>query len=393
MKTRNKRGIITAVICFAVFFVGTYAQYQISPLAMEIMSALQIDETQYSLLFTFCMFPALFLSIVSGMLCDRFGVKSTVGIALALSAAGIVMRLFADSYPAMLGCMLVLGLGCMFMTATSAKILAPHFSPEQLGQVMGPVSAGSTVAMFVALATTAWFPGIKAAYGFSAVLAVSLLIAWIICIKAPAKQADTAPSVSLVDSLKACLRSRNIWLNGLTLMFLMTPQVIVSSFLPQALQLDKGMDGITSGYMTSVYMLGAIAGSVVGPGLFAKAKNKRLFLSALSVFTAAGVALGWHIPNALLLAVVMFGCGFSISTYVPLLYALPVSLPEIGPAYAGTAGGLSATIQMLGATVVPTSVLTPMFGSNFTLLFIAAGCVAALSLVTANLLPLFDQKN
>ena len=390
---KNKQGIITAVICFAVFFIGTYAQYQLSPMAMEIMSTLNIDETQYSLLFTFCMFPALVLSIVSGMLCDKFGIKATVAVAVGLSTLGIVVRIFAPNYTSMLLCMLVLGLGCMFLTATSAKILAPHFTGEKLGSMMGFVNAGSTVAMFVALATTAWFPSVKAAFTFAAVLSVLVFLSWIFLVKQPkAENAGAAPSASMMESLKVCLSNRYIWISGLTLMFLMTPQVIVSSFLPQALQIEKGMDSVTAGYMTSVYMLGAIAGSIFGPQIFAKCKSGRVFLTACSAITAVGVALGWNIPNPILLAAVMFLCGAGISTYVPLLYSLPISLPGIGPAYAGTAGGLSATIQILGATVVPTYVLTPLFGSNFNSLFLAAGCVAALSLITANLLPMYGKK-
>jgi len=249
------------------------------------------------------------------------------------------------------------------------------------------------VAMFIALATTAWFPSVTAAFSFSAVLAVVLFLAWIFFIKNPVEEKQESPQgTSMMESLKACVKSKHVWLGGLTLMFLMTPQVIVSSFLPQALQIEKGMDSVTAGYMTSVYMLGAIAGSMFGPGIFAKCRSKRIFLSGISAFTAVGVAFGWNIANPILLAAVMGLCGFCISTYVPLLYSLPISLPEIGPAYAGTAGGLSATVQILGATIVPTSILTPMFGSNFGALFIAAGCVAACSIVSVNLLPMFGEN-
>lgn len=392
--SNNKRGSITAIICFFVFFVGTYSQYQVSPLAMELMEKLAINETQYSLLFTFCMFPALFLSIVSGLLCDKFGAKATVATALTLSALGIVGRVFAGNYTMMLGCMLVLGLGCMFLTATAAKILSPYYAPEKLGSVMGPVNAGSTVAMFIALATTAWFPSVNAAFMLSAVLAIAVLLSWLLCIRSPQKdEVVTAESVPMRESLKNCLRSRNVWLGGITLMALMTPQVIIASFLPQALQIDKGMDSVTAGYMTSIYMLGAIGGAVFGPRIFSSIKQKRVFLTCASIIVGIGVAFGWNITTPILLGVVMFLCGFGISTYVPIIYSMPITLPEIGPRYAGTAGGLSATIQILGATVIPTYVLTPLSGGNFNTLFIAAGAFALISVITVNLLPIFGEKD
>ena len=393
MSSKKRNGIITAIICFAVFFAGTYAQYQISPLSLSIMEQLGINEVQYSRLFTVCMFPALLLSIVSGLLCDKYGVKATVGIALILSAAGIVLRVFTNSYTATLGCMLVLGLGCVFMTASSAKVLSPHFTPERLTSIMGPVTAGTSVAMFVAMATTAWLPGVKAAYIAAAVLAVIVLSAWYIFVKNPEKApSEPVKNVSMKDSLVTCLKSRNVWLGGLTLMFVLVPQVIISSFLPQALQLEKGMTGVTAGYITSAYMLGSIAGSMAGPKVFAKFKAKRAMLTTLSVLTAVIASFGWHIGNPVLLAIVMVICGFSINTFMPIVYAMPISLPEIGPVYAGTAGGLSATIQMIGATIIPSYIIAPIFGSNFKGLFIAAGCFALCSVVSANLLPLFGKK-
>ena len=102
MISKKKISVITAVICFAVFFAGTYAQFQISPMSLSIMEQLNINEMQYSQLFTICMLPSVFLSIVSGLLCDKYGVKPTVAVALILSAAGIVLRVFVNSYSAVL---------------------------------------------------------------------------------------------------------------------------------------------------------------------------------------------------------------------------------------------------------------------------------------------------
>ena len=144
--------------------------------------------------------------------------------------------------------MAVLGLGCVFMTASSAKVLSPHFTPEALTNVMGPVSAGSSVAMFVAMATTAWFASVKAAYSAAAILACVVLALWLICIRSPEKTVSSeVKSVSMKDSLVTCLKSKHVWLGGLTLLFVLVPQVVISSFLPQALQIDKGMTGVSAG--------------------------------------------------------------------------------------------------------------------------------------------------
>ena len=88
------RSIVTACLCFMVFFTGMYGEYQITPVAGEIMQSLGVGQPEYMKLLTFCMFPAIFLSIISGLLCDKFGTKRVVGLFLVLSAVGIVGRIF-----------------------------------------------------------------------------------------------------------------------------------------------------------------------------------------------------------------------------------------------------------------------------------------------------------
>ena len=398
VKTKNHQGLRTAVVCFLVFFIGNYGQYQISPIAGTIMSELGIDLPRFSLLFTVCMYPALALSLVSGLLCDRFGAKRCVTIALLLSTVGMLGRIaFTVSYPMTLACTALTGLGCMFLTATSAKILAPHFG-EQVGQIMGPVSSGNTLGMFIAMATTAFFPGTKAAYTVSGILAVTVLAAWVLFVRDPEPEGGEQPhAVSVGESLRVCVKSINVWLCGISLMLLMVGQIMVASSLPIALQTVKGMSESATGTVSSVYMIGAILGTTLGPQLFFRLKKgKRIFVTCCALITGIGVAFAWHIPNTVLLCSALVLCGSCLSSFIPMLLSLPIQLPGIGPVYAGTAGGLIATIQMIGCTIIPTNILTPMFTNaanvtDFGALFLVSGILAACAAVTANLLPIYND--
>ena len=400
MNTKNKQGITTAVVCFLVFFIGNYAQYQISPIAGTVMAELGINLPQFSFLFTVCMYPALALSLVSGLLCDRFGAKRCVTIALIVSTAGILGRIgFTGSYSMTLACMALTGLGCMFLTATSAKILSPFFG-EGVGKIMGPVSAGNTLGMFIAMATTAYLPGTKAAYIISGFLAALVLAAWMILVKDPKEEASQQPqSASIGESLRVCLKNPYVWLCGATLMVLMVGQIMVASSLPIALQTVKGMSEATTGTVSSVYMIGAILGSTFGPQVFfGLKKGRRLYVVCAALMTGLGVAFAWHISNVVLLCGALVVCGACLSSFIPVMLSLPVSLPGVGPAYAGTAGGLIATIQIIGCTIIPTNILTPMFTSSsnvtdFAALFIVSGVIAASAAITANLLPVYQKTN
>lgn len=390
-------GILVAAICFMVFFTGTYAQFQLSPMAGQVMQLFQINEQQYAMIFTACMLPALVLSLLSGTLCDRFGTKVTVGVALTLSAVGIVGRLMTTSFPIVLACMVVLGLGCMILTSTVAKILAPYFCGEKLNVAVGIVSSSNTIAMFIAMATTALLPSLRFAFSISAVFAVGVLVAWVVCVKKDVPESSTSSAASVEsaamrEALRVCLRNRHVWCAGITLAAMMIGQMAIATFLPTALQTVKGFSQESAGAISSVYMLGAIVGSVVYPKLFNTVRAKRVFASASMLIVAAGVAFAWNIPNFVVMCIALFVCGCLLSGLVPLLYALPVSLPDIGMRYAGAAGGLSATIQTFGLSVIPTYVLVPLFtssaGLDFNGLFLASGAIVMVGLVAINLTPL-----
>ncbi len=414
-KGNEKYGFLVGGICFMVFFTGTYGQYLLSPMASQVMELFQIDAQQYAMIFTTCMLPGLVLSLLSGTLCDRFGAKVTVGIALILSAVGILGRMFTTSFPVVIACMVVEGLGCMILTSTVAKILAPYFCGEKLNVAVGVVSSSNTVAMFIAMATTALLPSVQVAFTISAVLAIAVLLAWFACIKkdspasvspnmAPSgndgevssENADVPQTASMRESLRVCFRSKGVWCAGITLMVLMTGQIALATFLPTALQVVKGFTQEGAGAISSVYMFGAIVGSVVFPKIFNMVSSKRVLATVSLILIAAGVAFAWNIPNFILMCAALFICGALLSGFVPLMFALPVMLPEIGVKYAGAAGGLSATINSIGLAIIPTYVLVPIFttveGLNYSGLFLAAGIIVLISIITVNATPLVKNN-
>lgn len=72
--------------------------------------------------------------------------------------------------------------------------------------------------------------------------------------------------------------------------------------------------------------------------------------------------------------------------------AFPMLLPEIGPAYAETAGGMIATLQLLGAFIIPAFIITPLAGTNFSMLFGLSSLFYALLGVVSLFLPELGAK-
>ena len=100
----------------------------------------------------------------------------------------------------------------------------------------------------------------------------------------------------------------------------------------------------------------------------------------------------WIVPTGPAMWVTLLVLGILMGISAPLLMAFPMLLAEIGPAYAGTAGGLIATLQLLGAFIIPAFVITPLAGTDYNILFALSSLFFALLGFVTLLLPELGVK-
>lgn len=386
-KKTQRYGYVIVGLIFLFNFAANYPQYQLSPLAYLLMPQLDLSAAQFSQLFSSAMIPGILLGIISGLLCDRFGTKKCITIAGILSAIGIVGRIFAPSFAIMFLCMLLIGVIASFVNSNLAKIIGTWFPPEKISIMVGIGMAGSTCSMAVAMGTTAMLPGVKFAFTAAAVFMIAVLLLWIFFMKENPKgtqgEEKEAPAVSVKECILKLIKVRHIWVIGLAIGMVLAGSMCLSTFLPSALQSVRGFSAEAAGGLSSVITFGSLAGTILGPILCAKIGKMKPYLIVSSVITALGFGAAWLAPEGIAMMLALFCTGFISSSVITLLYSVPVMLPQVGVAYAGTAGGIVATIQLICGVGIPSYVLTPLIGSNFTLLFIVGG---ALSLIAALLI-------
>ena len=379
----NKWAIVALACTVLLLFVPNYAQYQLSPLAHLVMPTYELDSAQFSMLFSAAMIPGILLSLVAGLLCDRFGAKRVVGVGGIISALALVARIFAPGFGALFACMLLTGVVATFLNTNIAKIMGSWFEPEKVGVAVGVGLTGSTLAMVIGLGTSAFFPSLQVIFIFTAVLAVIALIAWWVFFKdgprsafGPAQTGASdvsAAQPSLSECLKVVLKSRNVWLVGIALGLDMAATMCIITFLPQVLQSTRGFDPTVAGALSSVVTFGNLAGSVLAPMLYARVGRFKPVGIALAILGGAGTAFAWQLPEGPVMMVGFFLTGFSLGGLLAMLVSAIVLLPEIGPVYAGTAGGVGATLQLFGAVVIPSYILMPILGANYPVLYGIAG--------------------
>jgi NNP family nitrate/nitrite transporter-like MFS transporter len=374
------RWVILAVAMLAGF-IGTYAQFQLPPLAYKLMPALNISTSQFAALMGGPMTGSIFICILGGTLADRYGVKKVVTVGLILAVIGCTFRYAVTSFWPFFILTVLAGLASGLLIANISKLFGAWFPQEQMGTIMGIFMTSPMLAMFAGTATTALFPSEASAFLFAGALCLVILILWLIFARNKPEGAPLLPVLPTLQYLGKAARSPRVWLAGIGMFFVMGCSMAFTSFLPNVLHDLRGVDPVRAGFYASVNTLGGVFGSFLGPVICSRMGFMKPYLILVALLGAAGTFWSWQLPIGVAIVIALIVAGFLQNAISPLFLSMPMLLPEIGPRYAGSAGGIISTIQVLGAVAVPTFIITPLAGSNANILFgLAALCLALIAI-------------
>lgn len=374
MEKKGKQGWIIVFVASFLALSASYAQYQLSPIAMAFMEQYGFTTAQYSSIFSAPLISNIFLCLIAGMIIDKYGIKKVVMIGVVLSAVGICGRMFVEGYSALWICMVLSGMSVMFLNSCSSKLFGSFFSPAKVGIAMGVFCATTQLTMTVVVASTAMLPSVRTAFVIASAISVVAVILWGALMKEPrVSKEQQKQQVSMGKCLKVVCKSWRLWIISVILICLMAANVGVNSFLPTALT-ERGVDTISAGVYSSALTFGNVFGSLLSPAI-----------------AALGTAFAWMMPVGVVMVIAFFATGFSMGSLMPLTLPLPLRLPEIGPTYAATAGGMVTTLEMLAASFLPSQVFIPLSGGNMKLFFIMNGILFAIAFLAVAILPNFEK--
>lgn len=374
----SQRWKVLFIIWFALFS-GAYAQYQVPPLVNEIIHSLNLTNVQFSSIVTAPMIPAVLFSIIAGTISDRIGVKPIITIGLIIGSIGTTFRFLAIGYWQIFVLMALSGFGVTFINANISKILGDWFPAEKISKTMGICLTGSTLGMTLGMGTTALFPSINSAYVVSSILSIVSTLLWVILMKSRPKNTLVKESGSVLDNIRILTKSRSLWIGGFGLMLVMGCTMAITGFLPRALSEIRGIDPVTAGLLSSMVMLGTLFSSILSPIISQRIGSFRLYLIVVGVLSSFGVYYAWQ-TDVTVIWMAMILMGFFLGSSIPIFMSFPMLLKEIGIGLAGSAGGLLATMQLLGAIIIPTYIITPLAGENYNRIFgLASFCMIMMS--------------
>lgn len=383
-KPKNKMIVmLITVLLFFAMFIGNYGQYQLSAIPGVIYQTFHLTDIPFSSVMTAPMVPTIFLSIIMGIIADKCGLNKLISVCFIASSAGFILRCTATNYTMIFIAMALTGLGCAVLNSNMAKIVASLYPIEQVGRVIGILMAGSTGAMAVAYATTSLIPSIEMVFWIAAIASIVVTAGWLLLARETYFTDENAPaeeSIPLKESILASLKSKNIWLTGFSLMLMLGGSMITTNFQITALTTLKGYSETYAGSFGTALMIGAILGSIFLPPVILGSKKAPLLL-LLSGLSAALSMIAIPLGSAILIYIGSFANGFLRSGIISVMMTLPVMFPEIGPRYAGTAGGLAVTMELIGAVVIPTYIIVPLGSGNLIAYFMLGALCTAVSAV------------
>ena len=377
-------GIFIIFLVALAQFATTFPQYQLPPIQGMIMTRTGMNLSQYIQCYTAPMLPAVLLGLYGGLLVDRHGPKPVIGIGILVSGIGIILRCVSNGYPLYFISMALTGVAPALIFSSGAKIMGQWFNPTHVSLAVGFMMLGGSFANLIATATTAFLPSDNAAYLLNGFICVVSLGIWLIFMKNRPDSSENPQSRSSSDkfssgnALKQVLRSKTIWLVSLCMLFIMGFYMTIASSAPSALE-SIGYSQTQASLLATALSIGSPVGCILGSALVIRSGRVKIFLFSLIAITVIIVPTCWQSDIPVIVYAALLLTGFCYGTCQVTIMAIPTRLPEIGNIYAGTAGGLLSTIQMLGSLLLPSNILVPLAGDSYIILFLLAALCLALS--------------
>lgn len=329
--------------------------FSVPPVAHILKEQLSVTYAQISLLYIAPIMMIVAVSIPSGVIADKIGLRKTVGIGAIIIAIGSILRSIATDYSSLLAFTFIYGTGLSLVFTNLPKLVSACVPREKAGMAMGVITAGIAVGFAMALAIsvpvllpiTGTVNGVFLVWGISPIVAAIL---WWVVIKEPAKESIGSKTTSNYTApLRHVLRNKSLWL--ISILFMLHNLFIYTwtGWAP-LLMIQKGASPDLAGLITSVTIWIGLPTVLLMPRLSYKLGLRKPFLwaSGIILTLAAWSAIKVTLPTSWILMALV---GVAIFTRFPMLLALPV---EIMPQeHVGTASGVVLSIGYTGAIIGP----------------------------------------
>jgi sugar phosphate permease len=382
-------------VLFASTLVQTSASFgnqMVSPIAPALVDGLQISRSQVGLVTAATYVGGVLTLSGAGWVADRLGVRSMFLVGLLATGAPILLASQTPSFAILIGLMVLSGIGNGISLPPTTRAIAYWFPPRMRGLAMGIKQTGVALAGAIMSLTV---PHLTLAFGWRGAMAVIAsatmlagVVSWLSYREHPDAHASQAQMRVSGQGLRALLRNRGLVLLSATTLCLGAVQLSLVTYMVLFLGERLGFYVPTAGGFLALAQTSGIVArigwGIVSDTLFGgRRKIVMVIIAIMATLSSFGLALVTPGQSTIVLAGLLVVAGLSAVGWNGISMTFVAELA--GRQASGSAAGLSLSASYLGIILGP-----PLFGllvdatHAYTPAFIAAGCVALVSVITAS---------
>jgi MFS family permease len=349
---------VLALVSLTFFF--TNAERLCLPvLFQEILGDLGLSLVQVGMVWGMDPLAGVFVSIFSGLLVDRFGVKHTVTVIIFFVGIFGLLRGLSVNFLSLSMTMFLFGLLVATTPTILPKVIALWFKGPHLGLANGIMICGSSfggmvAAMLSATVLSPLFGGWRAVLFFYGFPPIAFSVIWLITYRgkgAGGSSRMTDHTVSFSRAFSHVFRIKDAWAAGVLQFGGFGAYVGMLGYLPLYLRGIGWSPAVADSAAT--VLIGAIGSSSIPISRLSDriGSRKRVLLP---VFLTWAIALClMPLVGTVTLWILIVLSGLLIGGMSALSMALIMEIKGIDGAYVGTALGLASSLSMLGAFISP----------------------------------------
>lgn len=353
------RAWMMALMVLTGTFVAAIPMSVMPALFKEIADDLGLSLVQVGTIWGFGSFAGIFVSILAGVLADRFGTRRIIVIFCLLTGLTGALRGLAGSFVVLMAAVLVNGAVRLIVPVAVTKNIGLWFRGGRLGLAMGLGAMGMGLGLMLgpllgASVLSPWLGGWRNVMYFLGGLSVIVALAWWFFAKdAPGHEpVPGGTGVPVRRAIGELVRVRGIWVVGLTLLFRAGAFMGLTGYVPLYLRDFLHWDATPAdGTLSAFY---AVSTLCVVPLAFLsdRLRSRRAVMLPALVVGFVGLMI-FPSANGALVWVLMIACGMFMDSFMSLTTTLVAEIDGIKPEYFGTALGFVFTLGQVGSVAAP----------------------------------------
>lgn len=349
-------GLMTATSAF----VAGIQMSCMPPLFKEISEDLGLDIVQVGSIWGFSSLAGIFVSIISGVLSDRFGAKRVLTILCILSGLTGALRGVSSSYSMLALVVILNGAFRTMVPVCVTKETGLWFSGPRLGLAMGIGAMGMGLGLMLgpllsATLLSPWLGSWRNAMYFLGGISVAVGLLWWLFAREPDNAPESrlsAPSISITKGISELAHVRSIWMIGLILLFRSGCMLGLNGYVPIYLRDSLGWaESLADGPLTAFYAVSTLF--VIPLAHWSdRMRSRKIVLVPAALVAIFSVGLMPLLDGAGVW-VAMIVSGIFMDGFMSLTVTMSMETGEIKPEYSGIALGMIMTLGQLGAVISP----------------------------------------